>query len=307
MCPVNAHPEYVYAEKKFNSAETDEERVEALEEMIRYLPSHKGAETLRAQIKTRYKKLKQKLAKEQKKAKARGKQQQGIRKLDMQAVLIGLTNTGKSSLFKLLTGKDVKIASYGFTTTATEQGILNYEGVQIQLIDTPPIGSESFDKGIANTADTLIILIEKIHELSELKEFLKKAKAKQIIVFNKSDQYDSATKRKITENLKSKKHNFILVSTKTDEGINDLKEKIFKSFNKIRIYTKEPNKKEHDSEPMILPPKSTIKEAARKTLHGKANDITKTKIWGPSSKFGGQIVGEKHILKDKDIIEFTTK
>ena len=84
------------------------------------------------------------------------------------------------------------------------------------------------------------------------------------------------------------------------------KEKIFKSFNKIRIYTKQPGK-EHDKEPMILPPKSTIQEAARKALHGKAKDVTKTKIRGPSSKFGGQIIGMKHQLKDRDVVEFTTK
>jgi len=304
--PINAHPEYLYAEKQFHSAETDEERVEALKEMIKWVPKHKGAETLRVQLKTRYKRFQEKVRKEKVKLKSRGKGQQGMKKAEMQVALLGLTNSGKSSILKILTNAQPKIASYGFTTTKAEQGILNYRGFPIQIIDLPPIGSENFDKSIINTADTIILVIEKLHEISELKEVLKKARAKQIIVFNKIDLYDQQTKRKIQETLKSKKYDFVIVSTKIEENIEELKEKIFKSFNKIRVYTKEP-KKEHDNEPMILPPKSTVKYAAEKTFHGKAKDVVKIRIWGPSSKFSGQIVGKKHILKDKDIIEFQTK
>ena len=59
--PINAHPEYLKAEQEFHEASTDEERLKALEEMLRYMPSHKGAETLRKNLRTRYKKLKQEL------------------------------------------------------------------------------------------------------------------------------------------------------------------------------------------------------------------------------------------------------
>jgi len=308
MSPINAHPEYIASEKRFYEAGTDEEKIKALEEMIKYVPKHKGAETLRKQIKTRYKKLKQKLEKEKQKAKSRGKGGKGvgIRKSDMQAALLGLTNSGKSSLLKSLTNASPIIASYGFTTNEPEIGILNYEHCKIQIIDLPPIGSETFDKSIVNTTDTIIIVIEKIHEISEIKELLEKSKAKQIIVFNKIDLYDEYEKRKISETLKSKRYNFALVSTKTKEGIEDLKEKIFKSFNKIRVYTQQPGK-QHDKNPVIMNPGSTVEDVAEKILHGFSKNIKKTKIWGPSSKFGGQQVGMKHVLKDKDIVEFQTK
>ena len=57
--PINAHPEYVNAEKRYNEASNNEEKITALEEMLRWVPKHKGAETLRKQLRTRYKKLKQ--------------------------------------------------------------------------------------------------------------------------------------------------------------------------------------------------------------------------------------------------------
>jgi len=55
--PINAHPEYVTAEKRYHEADTDEERIKALEEMLKWVPKHKGAETLRKNLRTRYKKF----------------------------------------------------------------------------------------------------------------------------------------------------------------------------------------------------------------------------------------------------------
>jgi len=39
--PINAGPEYFVAEKRYLEAKTKEEKIEALEEMIRTLPKHK--------------------------------------------------------------------------------------------------------------------------------------------------------------------------------------------------------------------------------------------------------------------------
>lgn len=299
--PINAHPEYTDAEKEYHNAQTPEEKLTALEKMIRFVPKHKGAENLRKNLRTRYKKLKG----EQQKNKKKKGVTKGIKKGDMQAILIGLTNSGKSSLLKALTNATPLIASYGFSTTEPEVGALNYEGCNIQIIDLPPIASENYNKGLVNDADTLIIVIEKIHEIEDINRSINNKQAKRIIVFNKIDQYDDTTKRKISETLRSKRQNFVLVSTFTDIGINELKEKIFKSFPIIRIYTRQPGKK-HDAVPVIIPPESTLKDVAEKILHGYSKKVKYAKIWGPSSKFAGQKIGLKHIVKDKDIVEFYT-
>lgn len=301
--PINAHPEYIEAESKFHAASNDEERILALEEMIRHMPTHKGAENLRKNIRTRYKKLK---AESAKKAKKSGKK--GIKKGDMQAILLGLTNSGKSSILKAITNADPKIASYGFTTNEPLQGTLNFQGCTIQIIDMPPIASENFDKSLLNSADTILIVVEKIHEIKIIQDSIKNLnkKAKIIIIFNKIDQQDDENKRKITATLKTKKYNFILVSTKTDEGIDELKEKILESFNVIRIYTRQPGTKQ-DSVPVVLTPNSTLKDVAEKVLHGYSKKVKYAKITGPSSKFVGQRVGLKHIVKDRDVVEFFTE
>ncbi|MBT4165640.1 GTP-binding protein [archaeon] len=302
--PINAHPEYLNAEAEYYNASTDQEKLEALEKMVKTLPKHKGAETLRKNIKTRYKKLKQEVQTKRKKSGSK----KGIKKQDMQAVLIGLTNSGKSSLLKVLTNAEPKIASYGFTTKEPEIGTLHHKGCPIQIIDLPPIASENFENGIMNNTDTLLIIVEKIAEIKPTLDLIKNKETllkPKIIVFNKIDIHDENTKRKISETLKSKRYNFVLTSTHTNEGIEKLKEKILKTFKIIRIYTRHPGKKQDDI-PIILKPKSTLQDAAEKILHGYSRKVKYAKVTGPSSKFANQKIGLKHILKDKDIVEFYT-
>ena len=61
--PINAGHEYFEAEKKYLAAQTLEERIICLQEMIRTAPKHKSSENLLAELKTRLKKLTEKAEK----------------------------------------------------------------------------------------------------------------------------------------------------------------------------------------------------------------------------------------------------
>ena len=109
--------------------------------------------------------------------------------------------------------------------------------------------------------------------------------------------------------MQSKKYNFILISAIeeiSDNNLKELKKKIFESFNILRIYTKEPGK-EKSKKPIILKPGATVQDIAEKILKGFSSKVKETRIWGPSSKFGGQIIGLSHVLKDMDVVEFKTR
>ena len=108
----------------------------------------------------------------------------------------------------------------------------------------------------------------------------------------------------INKESKYKKYDYTFFSKKpTRVELESLKLKIFESFPIIRVYTKEP-KKSPSPDPMILKEKSTFKDATEKVRKGMSKKIKRSRVWGPSSKFGGQVIGLGHILKDKDIIEF---
>ena len=301
--PINAHPEFTAAEGEYLHARTIEEKIEKLRKMISYAPAHKGGENLRKQLKGRLKKL---LEEKQKSKKAGKSSRTGIKKEDMQAVILGKTNSGKSSLINSLTNAKAEISYSSFSTTTPKIGMMYYDGTNIQIIENPAIGSEYYDKGLSHTTDVIIILINSLDEIKEIENLLGHSDKKKIIVLNKIDLFGDNEKRKLKSTLQSKKYNFALISSITREGLEELKEKIFMCFDKLRVYTKEPGK-EKSNRPIILDPGATAKDVAEKILKGFSNKVKETKIWGPSSKFPGQIVGLNHKLKDLDVVEFKTK
>jgi len=300
--PINAGPEFFAAEKKYLAAQTLEDKIFYLELVIRAAPKHKSSENLLKELRTRLKKLKQK---EEKGKKGKGGKK-GIRKEGFQCALLGLPNSGKSSILHKITNASPKISAHPFATSEPEIGTLDYQGVKAQIVDLPSIGSDQFDSGIVNTADCLIIVVQAVSELEEIKPLLKRAEGKKIIVFSKSDYLSPTNKRKLQATIKSKKLNGIMVSSSTKEGIEELKQKILETMNVIRVYTKEPGKPKTKN-PIVLPSGSTVKDAAENIRKGFSQQIKETRLTGPSSKFPKQRVGLSHKLKDKDIIEFHTK
>jgi len=301
--PINATHSFFTAEKKYLSAESLEDKVFYLEEMIREAPKHKSSENLLKELRTRLKKLK---AKSEKAAKKSGGKK-GIRKEGFQCVLVGLPNSGKSSVLSKITNAHPKITPHPFATTQPEIGTMDYDGVKAQIVDIPSIGNENFNKSLVNSADCLLIIIEKISDLKDIKPHLERSKAKhRIIVFNKADVLSDTELRKAAATIKSKRLNGLLLSTKTLHNTLELKKKIFQAMHVIRVFTKEPGKPKTNL-PIVLPENSTVKDAAEYIRKRFSKQVKETRLTGPSSKFPNQRVGLSHKLKDLDIIEFHTR
>lgn len=304
MASTNQSPQYQKAASMFLSAQTNEEKLRWLEEMIKECPRHKSSEKMLANLKTRLIKLREKIESQRKASK--GSTKKGIKKEDMRAVITGFTNSGKSSLMSVLTNARPDISENIFMTSESEVGMMNYNNeLQIQMIEIPAIDSEYYDRGLVNTAEVIVMLITDIKQIDEMQKNLERTTGKKIIAFNKSDLMGENEKRKLLATLQSKKHNFVIISTKTGEGLNELKDKIFKSFEKIRVYSKEPGKAK-SNKPVILNAGSTVGDVAKK-LFKTTSIIKNASITGPSAKFSNQKVSINHVVKDLDIVEFKTK
>jgi len=147
--PANLPKEARVKYQKVLEAKTKEEKLKALQEYLSAIPKHKGTENLVAQVRHQIAKLKREIM-EEKELKRRITKGGGYnikKEGDLQYVLVGLTKTGKSSLFSILTGAKSEIDDRPFVTTRPIVGTLNYEGVLIQLIDLPSImeGNEDWN------------------------------------------------------------------------------------------------------------------------------------------------------------------
>ncbi len=166
--PANLTPEYFKAEQWYREATTNEEKILALEHMLAVMPKHKGTDHLKADLRRKLSKLKEAPAK-----KGKGKhvdifhvQRSGVG----QIVLLGTPNCGKSSIVAALTNAKVNAADFPFATTAPVPGIVQFEDVQIQLVDMPPLTVDYIAPGQVGTyrnCDLIAIVIDLSADVAE--------------------------------------------------------------------------------------------------------------------------------------------
>jgi hypothetical protein len=168
--PTNLPPQCKTLEKQYLEAETLSEKINALQELHSAIPKHKGTERLRSQIKRKLSKLR--LEMEEKRQRTTGSsfhERYSLRKDGAaQIVILGFTNSGKSSFLKLFTNARPQISEIPYTTIEPILGMMLFEDVQIQLIEAPAVfRGISEGKGwglkilnLTRNCDALIFLID---------------------------------------------------------------------------------------------------------------------------------------------------
>lgn len=94
-----------------------------------------------------------------------------------------------------------------------------------------------------------------------------------------------------------------------DKGINleQLREQIASKLGFIRIYMKKIGSAPDLDEPLILKRDHTISGACARIHKDWVDQLQYARVWGRSSRFGGQVVGKEHALQEGDIIELHFK
>ena len=292
---TNQGPEYFAAESKYSKARTREEKIFCLQEMIRTSVKHKGTERLLADLRKRLAKLKRELTIERKKS---HKPKFVIRKEGAaQICIIGLTNSGKSTLLNSLTNAHVKISEYPYTTKEPQVGMMFYNDLQFQLIEIPSsFNSESL--GLLHSCDLIVAMLDATQKIDRQKDELTK-----ILKDKKLDDKEMV----FVEN-KSKvcglDQNVICIDAKAGIGLDELKERIWKISALIKVYTKSPNKPK-DIPALGLEKDSTVEDLAREIHKDFIETFKFARIFN-STKFSGKKVGLDYKLQDNDVVEIHT-
>ncbi|MBI4894441.1 MAG: 50S ribosome-binding GTPase [Candidatus Aenigmarchaeota archaeon] len=291
--PVNAGPEYGIAERRFQEAKTKEQKIAALEEMIRTLPKHKGTDHMLAQLRKRLARLRDEAEAASKSGKSTGV---GLRKEGAaQVCMIGPTQSGKSTLLNSLSNAQVKVSDHAFTTKKPNVGMMFYGDVPIQVIEIP----STFDAqylSIARTCDLILVLLDSTQDVTKQEAAIKKLLDDKAITV----QTIFVRNKRFVERSK-----YINVSAKDGFGLDGLKDLIWKKLNLIRVYTKSPNGKKQ-LPPVAMRPGSTVRQLTS-NIH---KEFLKTFMFARvfnETKYSGQKVGLDYVLKDMDVVEIHTE
>ena len=161
--PANLTPQYQRLEERYRKSQTLPERAELLDEMLATIPKHKGTEKLQAELKTKVKETKAELQAEASAPKKGPKTFRFPRQGCGQVLIVGAPNSGKSRILKELTKAEPEVAPYPFTTREPLPGMMPWEDVNVQLIDTPPITDAQFEPYLLNlvrAADAVVLAFD---------------------------------------------------------------------------------------------------------------------------------------------------
>jgi ribosome-interacting GTPase 1 len=323
--PANLPPQYFEAEKRFRAAREPEEKIAALEAMLAIMPRHKGTDKLHAMLRQKIAKFSQEA--ERKYATARRTGFYISREGAGQVMLVGPASAGKSQLLATLTEAIPEIAEYPFTTKTPIPGMMKFEDIQIQLVDTPPIGRKEVRVLLANSlrnADIIAIVIdlsrEPVSQVEAALQGLREARIesltddgtqvtpgsyprKMLIVGNKNDLAGSNENWQRLYSQYARLFPLVSVSAREGGGLEEFKRAIYQVLNIIRVYTKTPGSKADMTDPMILEKGSTLEGAAESLHKDFYQNLKYAVVWG-SGKYDGQRVSKGHVLQDGDIVEF---
>jgi hypothetical protein len=331
--PANLTPDYLKAEQWFRQASTTEEKILALEEMMRVIPKHKGTNHMRAELRKKYSALKE--SAEKRKKASHGPDPFHIPKSGSgQVVLLGLPNSGKSSIVSALTHAKTEVADFPFTTSIPTPGMAKFEDVHIEIVDMPPITAEYAAPGIVNTlrnCDLIGVVIDLNGNIEEqVKVCFDFLESKRLLLDESTPAHDESGKalgRKCfiiaakkdsaeagaIDNLKkqlTRPVETVAVSVKDKASLDKLLADIFRLLDIVRVYAKKPGHEPDMTEPFVLPKGSTIIDLAGTVHRELVEKLKSARCWTSASSVesgskihNGQNVHRTHILCDKDIIE----
>lgn len=229
-----------------------------------------------------------------------------------QIALVGAPNAGKSSLLHALSHVQIKIGDYAFTTLRPVASLTRIGGVLVQLVEIPGLikganedrGGGRALLGVLRSADAIVYCQDMRAPFDVLKEVQEEVMAAgidlpSILAATKMDEAsekDLATLQAAVPEIP-----VIGVSIIDDESLEVFKEAIWKLTGLIRVYLR--HEKRVEEEPLALQPGATIADVAAQIHKEMGATCRNARIWGPSARFDGQLVGRSHPVEDGDVVE----
>ena len=314
--PANLPPTYYKLKHQHETAKTDEERLSLLEEMLRIIPKHKGSEKVVSDIRRRIARHKKGPPEKGGKGSSKRSHSEHIPKQGAgQIVLFGPPNGGKSQILANFTNAKPEVSPTPYTTTLPTVGMLRYENIQFQLIDTPSIMLDFISPTVltlTRNADLVLPIVSLasdnlLDDLDMVVTFLEEADRDtpengHLIVANQLDAAGAEERLEILKEFYDETFQIYPTSAETGDGKDTLSQAIYTELDILRVYPKAPGKSVERDDPIVLSNGSTVLDAAV-GLHKDFSEFKFARIWGPEWH-DGQSVSRNDVVYDGDVVEF---
>jgi hypothetical protein len=328
--PANLTPQYHKAEAEYRHAQSPEDELRCLEQMLREIPKHKGTDKLQAELKAKISKAKAEVEHHKKTGKKGHHGPQIQRQGAGRATIIGGPNAGKSQLLARLTRAAPEVAPYPFTTREPQPGMMPWEDVSVQLIDTPPITADVMDPsilGLIRGSDLVLLMADVgnddglealppvLERLNQTKTRLAKESSlheddiglsftRAFLVLNKIDLPGFEDRIALLKEFCPLDFCEFRISAEHGTGLEVLRNAIYESLDVVRVYTKLPTKKEADfDKPFTLKRGGTLHDVAELVHRDLAATFKYARVWSTSLVAPGTQMKGDYVIHDKDVVE----
>jgi ribosome-interacting GTPase 1 len=298
--PTNLPPQYFEVEKRYKAAVEPQEKAQLLEAAAQVSARKSGRREPAYQI---------------------------DREGAGQAALVGTNNVGKSTLVTALTNASPEVSEAPFTTWTPTPGMMPFENVQIQLLDTPSLDREYVEAGLMDLirrTDVLLLMVDvqadPLRQLEASADILEqyrilpqhRADRRQdeqrwavlptLVLANKCDDLEALENFEIFQRLVEEPWVLLPISARTGHNLDQLRREVFDRLEIIRVYSRAPGREPDRNSPFVMKRSGTVQEFALKIHHDFYNKLKGARVWG-HGVYDGQLVSRDHVLHDGDVIE----
>ena len=232
------------------------------------------------------------------------------------AVLLGLPNSGKSTVFHHLGGDGATIADYPYSTTSPGVHQTALDNLRLQLIDLPPLTERTADAlpygsklgGVLAGTDVLCAVVDLSQNVEqqertiagELDSFGVDLQSTPVLLLGTKATADNSPTVDFPNTAVPTTDRLVLSSEDAYDGV--LPE-IARSCGYQSILTKPPGQSPEEADRLWVKREATVKDLATTVHRELADRITGARVWGASSSQPGGTVSVNHVLSEGDVVE----
>jgi ribosome-interacting GTPase 1 len=206
--------------------------------------------------------------------------------------------------------------------------MMRFENVQVQLVDTPPLGDylEPWFPDLLRRADAWALVLappqDPLDQLQSVTGLLAQYQLvpvhpgkprpdgsltpfRTMIIFNKADFLPDPEELALYLEFLEDRFPALAVSAAKSTGLAQLRAALFYLLGLVRVYTRVPGKAANFNSPFVIPRNTTVTELADRIHHDLGRTFKFARVWGKDT-FQGQRVQRDYLLREGDVVEIHT-